>query len=412
MSSPCAQTAAQGSEVDVRPRLLWFLALALMSALLNSSVPTPLYPHYQAALALSDLGLSLIYGGYAGGVLIALFGVGNLAGRVGGSAHPDTARPAGGRGGGPALLPGGQLLVAAAGAGPGRDRHWGPDRRRQCGAAALWPQGWRQAGGSERHPLLHRRAGAGASVQRLGTATGLLPDPGAIFADPGDGGLRHRGAGAELAQGRQDGGASAASGQGGGSLGEGLRATGAGFLLCALALFTAWAVAASLLAIGPKVVSQLLGMRDLGLFGYLIAAYLVFSGLCQLWARRLDARHTLQSGCLALALCVLLFAGAVHGLPGWLAGLGLLVAGYAQGAVFVGSATLINRIAPPASHARLVSLFYVIALSGELGARVAGLGERWGGLCLAALDLLAVGSTLISLGLAWALSRRRFEPAS
>ncbi|WP_409241617.1 MFS transporter, partial [Aeromonas media] len=82
MSSPCAPTAAHGSEVDVRPRLLWFLALALMSALLNSSVPTPLYPHYQAALALSDLGLSLIYGGYAGGVLIALFGVGNLAGRV------------------------------------------------------------------------------------------------------------------------------------------------------------------------------------------------------------------------------------------------------------------------------------------------------------------------------------------
>jgi hypothetical protein len=71
---------------------------------------------------------------------------------------------------------------------------------------------------------------------------------------------------------------------------------------------------------GPKVVSEMLGMTDLGLFGYLVAAYLVFSGLCQLWARRLDARHTLQSGVLALALCVLLFAGAVHGLPSWLAG--------------------------------------------------------------------------------------------
>ncbi|MGE6269190.1 MFS transporter, partial [Aeromonas media] len=189
-----------------------------------------------------------------------------------------------------------------------------------------------------------------------------------------------------------------------------LRATGAGFLLCALALFTAWAVAASLLAIGPKVVSQLLGMRDLGLFGYLIAAYLVFSGLCQLWARRLDARHTLQSGCLALALCVLLFAGAVHGLPGWLAGLGLLVAGYAQGAVFVGSATLINRIAPPASHARLVSLFYVIAYVANWVPVLLGWVSDGAGL-LAALDLLAVGSTLISLVLAWALSRRRFEPA-
>nr|WP_240041939.1 hypothetical protein [Aeromonas media] len=30
---------------------------------------------------------------------------------------------------------------------------------------------------------------------------------------------------------------------------------------------------------------------------------------------------------------------------------------------------------------------------------------------LATLDLLAVGSTLISLMLAWALARRRFEPA-
>ncbi|BDN86945.1 hypothetical protein KAM471c_07600 [Aeromonas caviae] len=202
----------------------------------------------------------------------------------------------------------------------------------------------------------------------------------------------------------------APSGQGGGSLGEGLRATGAGFFLCALALFTAWAVAASLLAMGPKVVSEMLGMTDLGLFGYLVAAYLVFSGLCQLWARRLDARHTLQSGVLALALCVLLFAGAVHGLPSWLAGLGLLVAGYAQGAVFVGSATLINRIAPPASHARLLSLFYVIAYVANWVPVLLGWVSDGAGLGVA-LDLLFVGSTLTSLGLAWAVSRRRFEPA-
>jgi hypothetical protein len=39
------------------------------------------------------------------------------------------------------------------------------------------------------------------------------------------------------------------------------------------------AVAASLLAMGPKVVSEMLGMTDLGLFGYLVAAYLVFSAL-------------------------------------------------------------------------------------------------------------------------------------
>ncbi|HAT1546918.1 TPA: MFS transporter, partial [Aeromonas hydrophila] len=185
----------------------------------------------------------------------------------------------------------------------------------------------------------------------------------------------------------------------------------AAFFICALALFTAWAVAASLLAIGPKVASQLLGLRDLGLFGYLIAAYMVLSGLCQLWARRLDARHTLQSGALALALCMLLFAGAVHAQSWWLAVLGLLVAGYAQGAVFVGSATLVNRIAPAASHARLVSLFYVIAYVANWVPVLLGWVSDGAGV-QAAVDLLTVGSVLISLGLAWAAWRTRFEPAA
>uniref|UniRef100_UPI0021A99176 MFS transporter n=1 Tax=Aeromonas dhakensis TaxID=196024 RepID=UPI0021A99176 len=79
-SSLC--TAAPAAAATSHRAILLFLPLALMSALLNSSVPTPLYPHYQQALALSDVSLTLIYGGYAGGVLISLFGVGNLAGRV------------------------------------------------------------------------------------------------------------------------------------------------------------------------------------------------------------------------------------------------------------------------------------------------------------------------------------------
>ncbi len=62
--------------------IVLFLALALMSALLNSSAPTPLYPLYQQQLALTSVNLTLIYGAYAAGVLISLFAVGNLAGKV------------------------------------------------------------------------------------------------------------------------------------------------------------------------------------------------------------------------------------------------------------------------------------------------------------------------------------------
>lgn len=393
----------------VHPRLRWFLSLALMSALLNSSVPTPLYPHYQAALALSDLGLSLIYGGYAGGVLIALFGVGNLAGRV---ADLRTLIL-------PALVAvgGGALLFSLA------DSFWalllarllaGIGTGSLTGAANVALLRFGPRDGGKRAALsatLSFTAGLalGPVFSGLALQQDLYPTTLPFLLILGMAACAIGGLVLSWPKGVRATEA-APSRQSGGSLGEGLRATGAGFFLCALALFTAWAVAASLLAMGPKVVSEMLGMTDLGLFGYLVAAYLVFSGLCQLWARRLDARHTLQSGVLALALCVLLFAGAVHGLPSWLAGLGLLVAGYAQGAVFVGSATLVNRIAPAASHARLLSLFYVIAYVANWVPVLLGWVSDGAGLGVA-LDLLLVGSTLTSLGLAWAVSRRRFEPA-
>ncbi len=411
-AAPCSSESFMSSPLSgARPGvILWFLPLALMSALLNSSVPTPLYPHYQQVLALSDVSLTLIYGGYAAGVLISLFGVGNLAGRLADLRALIL----------PALLAivGGALLFALA------DSFWslllarvlaGIGTGALTGAANVALLRFGPRDGGKRAALsatLSFTAGLALGPVFSGLALQLDFYPthfpfllimglaacamvGVVLSWPARG------------QEPQPRG----QGQGKGSLAEGLRATGLGFFLCALALFTAWAVAASLLAIGPKVASQLLGMQDLGLFGYLIAAYMVLSGLCQLWARRLDARHTLQSGCLALALCVLLLVGAVHAQSWWLAGLGLLVAGYAQGAVFVGSATLVNRIAPSASHARLVSLFYVIAYVANWVPVLLGWVSDNAGL-LAAVDLLAVGSILISLGLAWAVSRSRFEHAA
>jgi hypothetical protein len=72
---------------------------------------------------------------------------------------------------------------------------------------------------------------------------------------------------------------------------------------------------------------------------------------------------------------------------------------------------LVNRIAPSASHARLVSLFYVIAYVANWVPVLLGWVSDSVGL-LAAVDVLAVGSVLISLGLAWVVSRTRFERAA
>ncbi|CNH79211.1 Major Facilitator Superfamily [Yersinia pekkanenii] len=64
-------------------------------------------------------------------------------------------------------------------------------------------------------------------------------------------------------------------------------------------------------------------------------------------------------------IIVMAFAAAVHFHSLLLAGMGMVVTGYTFGSIFVGSAALVNLISPKASHARLLSLFYVIAYTAN-----------------------------------------------
>ena len=99
---------------------------------------------------------------------------------------------------------------------------------------------------------------------------------------------------------------------------DGLRATGGKFFVCAGALFICWALAASILAIGPSVAETLLGMHQRGVFGYAIAVYLLIAGISQILSRRLNARHSLLFGCLAQVLAAVVFAAAINGIHcGW-----------------------------------------------------------------------------------------------
>ncbi|HFO0262376.1 TPA: MFS transporter [Serratia marcescens] len=345
--------------------ILLFLALALMSALLNSSAPTPLYPLYQHELALSSVSLTIIYGAYAAGVLISLFGVGNMAGKVKDLRSMIV----------PALLVVllGALLFSVAssffmmfmarllaGVGTGALTgaanialvRFGPQDGGKNAALvatlsfttglALGPifSGVALQTGFHTTSLPFIIIMAIAAVAALGV---MLRWPREAVAAQADSAAADN---APVAK---------------SSLADGLRATGGKFFLCAGALFICWAVAASILAIGPSVAEKLLDMQSRGVFGYVVAVYLVIAGISQILSRRINARHSLMFGCLAQALSVGVFAVAIqiHSLA--LAAAGMVIAGYAYGAIFVGSATLVNLISPKASHARLISLFYVIA---------------------------------------------------
>lgn len=191
------------------------------------------------------------------------------------------------------------------------------------------------------------------------------------------------------------------------SLVEGLRATGSQFFLCAGALFTCWAVAASILAIGPGVAEKLLGMQSRGVYGYVIAVYLVIAGISQILSRRFKARYSLMFGCLAQALSVMVFAEAIQLYSLGLAAVGMMIAGYAYGAIFVGSATLVNLISPKASHARLISLFYVIAYIANWVPILLGVVIDHASLHLA-VNLLFLVSAVVCLALGLLVMRAKF----
>lgn len=390
--------------------ILLFLALALMSALLNSSAPTPLYPLYQHQLALTSVSLTLIYGAYAAGVLISLFGVGNMAGKVKDLRSMIV----------PALLVvlAGALLFAMAdsffmmfmarllaGVGTGAltgaanialVRFGPPDGGKQAALIATLSF----TAGLALGPIF-----SGVALQTGFHATSMpfviIMAVAAIAAL----GVMFRWPALEATE--PVGGAVAETGGPNSTLAAGLRATGGKFFLCAGALFICWVVAASILAIGPNVAEKLLGMEDRGIYGYVIAIYLMIAGASQILSRRIHARHSLMFGCLAQALSVVVFAEAIHIHSLGLAAAGMVIAGYAYGAIFVGSATLVNLISPRASHARLISLFYVIAYIANWVPILLGVVIDHASLQLA-VNLLFMVSAVVCVALGLLVTRAGF----
>lgn len=393
--------------------ILLFLALALMAALLNSSAPTPLYPLYQHQLGLTAVSLTIIYGAYAAGVLISLFGVGNMAGKV-----RDLRSM---------ILPAlfmvfcGALLFAIAdsfqwlflarllaGIGTGALTgaaniallRFGP---KDNGKAAALIATLSFTFGLALGPIFSGIAlQTGFHTTSLAfmfiMAMSLIAALGVIFTWP-------RAAMVNPREQTEDGLKLANS-----SLLAGLQATGKNFFLCAMALFMCWAIASSILAVGPSVSESLLGVHSRGVFGYVIAVYLIIAGISQILSRKVNARQALMPGCFAQVCSLMLFAASVEWHSVILACIGMIIGGYAYGAIFVGSATLVNMISPNASHARLLSLFYVIAYVSNWVPILLGVVIDHASLLLA-INLLFSCSAVICLALALMVARANFQIA-
>ncbi|WP_256240316.1 MFS transporter [Pseudomonas sp. MRSN 12121] len=389
---------------------LFLLALSLMVSLMNSSTPTPLYPLYKEHLGLSSLDLTFIFGAYGIGVLIALVAMARLAGSVadlrwlfvpasalvfigaGAFAHGTSlgalcfARLLGGLGSGAMTA---AVNIALVRFNPGHN-----DKLPALVATLAMVSGLALG------PLL-----SGAALQLdirpmaspfwLIALLGLAAAVASLLLWPGRGAA-------------QSGAAHGSAGRPA-SLKHALQGIGLPFHLCAWSVFFSWSFAACVFVLGPQVARQVFGLTEPGLFGYVISAYLLIAGISQLYCQRLEARQALLGGwlCQCLTFVVLLLACYTQAL--WLALLGLVIGGYAYGALFVGNARLVNQLAPRHSHGKLISYFYAtVYLFNATPVPMGLLVDAYGivsASTIALLVFLVIGLVLFALA-----RRTRFTP--
>jgi len=339
---------------------LFLLALSLMVSLMNSSAPTPLYPSFQEALHLSVVDLTFIFGSYGAGVLLSLMTTASLAARL-----KDLRA---------LLVPAALLVFIGTGL-------FSRGRSLEALCAARLIAGFGAGAITAGVNLALVRFGPAdngkqaALLATLAMVTGLALGP--VLSGVALQLNVHPLAlpfwlimvlnltallGTLLLWPRQTIDRTASTNDRDAkpmSLVASLRGIGRPFHLCAWSVFFSWSFAACVFVIGPASAEQLLGLNDHGVFGYSISAYLLIAGASQLLCQRLEARRALLSGLLAQGVALLILLAGFYYTSLMLAAVGLVIGGYAYGAIFVGSARLINQLATPHNHTKLISYFYI-----------------------------------------------------
>lgn len=331
------------------------LSTALVVALMNSSAPTPLYPLYQQHLHLTTVDLSLIFGAYGVGVLVALLAMTGLANSF------QDLRP---------LFIAASLLVLIGAVAFGH----GASLRALCGARLIAGLG---------SGLMTTVVNI-ALVRVLKTSNEKLPALLASVAMVGGLALGPLIAGLALQQNlrptltpftliavtcvvtalcalsRWPIAASAHAPRKSeiSSLTKALHGIGRPFHLCAWSVFFSWSFAACIFVVGPEVAQQTFGLQQRGSFGYALCAYLLIAGISQICCQRLQAWLAVRTGWWVQWLSIVLLLLAIHLQHLYLALIALALAGYAYGALFVGNARLVNQMAPPHAHGVLIAYFY------------------------------------------------------
>lgn len=133
------------------------------------------------------------------------------------------------------------------------------------------------------------------------------------------------------------------------------------FYLLAICVFISWSYAALILSLGPSIAIDVLGLRSSTYFGYIASGYLLVAGIVQLTLSRfIKPEFSLILGLLTQIFSIVIMAIALKCSSLESAAIGLALSGFSYGAVFVGSAILVNKLSLAAPDWNAVSKFYFI----------------------------------------------------
>jgi MFS family permease len=349
----------------------WLLASIVVALLASSSAPTPLYPIYQARWGFSTITTTIVFGGYAIAVLVALLTVGSLSDHLG--RRPVLLAALLGQAavmwifttaeGVPQLLTArilqGLFTGAAIGAvGAGL---LDLDRARGTVANAVAPMF-----GTATGALL-----AGLLVQYLPAPTHLVFI--ALFAV-----FVVQGFGVRLMPETTPGQSGALA-----SLRPEIGLPPAArrpMLVAAPVLFAAWALAGLYLALGPALIRLIVHSGSSLLGGALVFVMAGSAALTVLIARNAAATAMMKAGVVALMSGVALSLVAIVTSSGGIFFASLVLAGAGFGATLQGAIRTVLPVAQAHERAGLLSLVYVVSYLG-MGAPavIAGVLVVYGG---------------------------------
>ncbi|MBU9814200.1 MFS transporter [Rahnella sp. C60] len=135
--------------------------------------------------------------------------------------------------------------------------------------------------------------------------------------------------------------------------------------VCCMAIFLSWAMASTFMSQGPTLAHSYFHITSVQRVSYSLSAFLVVAGITQLIMRKRHHYSSLRTGVTAQLAAVLLALMSVYAISPGLLFISVMLEGFAYGAILVGAATIVNRVARQRQRAHIINLLYIVGYVGN-----------------------------------------------